>query len=124
MNQEYEKGQSLSLKAGLKEVRQETRAILVLPGDMALIDSGSIDKVIDTYNTEGGTVLIAAHEGKQGHPILIDKRLFPEIRQIMEETRGLQSVVRRHEPEARLVETGTENVLKDVDTPNDLKGIR
>jgi molybdenum cofactor cytidylyltransferase len=123
VNQEFEQGQSSSLKVGLKEVSQISRAVLVLPGDMALIDSRTIDKVVDAYNAEGGTLVIAAHKGKQGHPILLDRRLFPEIERIREENHGLKAVVRKHEPEIRLVETGTANVLKDVDTPFDLREI-
>jgi len=120
VNKEFERGQSSSLNAGLNEIAPETTAVLVLPGDIAEIDSRSIDKVIDSYISNGGTILVAAHKGKFGHPILIDRRLFSEIAQINEETRGLKSVVRKHENEIRLVETGSDSVLKDVDTPADL----
>lgn len=123
VNHEYEQGQSSSLRIGFKNIGEKTSAALVLPGDMALIDSHSIDMVIDTYKAECGTVVIAAYRGKQGHPILLDKRLFPEISQITEQTHGLKSVVKKHELEVRLVETGTGNVLKDVDTPDDLEEI-
>jgi molybdenum cofactor cytidylyltransferase len=121
VNHEYEHGQSSSLKIGLREAGERSRAILVLPGDMALIDSRSIDAVIDVYNAEGGTLVIAAHDGKRGHPILLDRRLFPEIERITEESYGLKAVVKKHEPEIRLVETGNGNVLKDIDTPYDLR---
>jgi len=123
VNDDYEKGQSSSLKRGLREVGAQTRAILVLPGDIARIDSRSIDKVIETYNVKGGMVIVAAHQGRHGHPILFDRKLFPEIEQIAEESYGLKSVVKKHESEVRLVETGTENVLRDVDTPQDLRMI-
>ena len=65
--------------------------------------------------------MIAAHDGKRGHPILLDRRLFPEIERITEESYGLKAVVKKHEPEIRLVETGNGNVLKDIDTPYDLR---
>jgi molybdenum cofactor cytidylyltransferase len=123
VNDDYEKGQSSSLKRGLREVGPQTRAILVLPGDIARIDSRSIDKVIETYNLKGGMVIVAAHQGRHGHPILFDRKLFPEIERITEESYGLKSVVRNHEFEVSLVETGTENVLRDVDTPQDLREI-
>ena len=123
VNDDYEKGQSSSLKRGLREVGAQTRAILVLPGDIARIDSRSIDKVIETYNVKGGMVIVAAHQGRHGHPILFDRKLFPEIERITEESYGLKSVVKNHESEVRSVETGTENVLRDVDTPQDLRTI-
>jgi len=120
VNREFEKGQSSSLKAGLDEVDPETTAVLVLPGDIAKIDSRSIDKVVNSYILDGGTILVAAHKGRHGHPILIDRRLFKDIVQITEETHGLKSVIKMHENEIRLVEVDTDIILIDVDTPEDL----
>lgn len=121
VNREFENGQSSSLKTGLNEVAPETKAVLILPGDIAKIDSQSIDKVVNAYILDGGTILVAAHKGRYGHPILIDKRLFNDIAQISEETRGLKSVIKKHENEIRLVEVDTDIVLRDVDTPEDLR---
>ena len=121
VNSEFEKGQSSSLKAGLMEVHSATRAMLVLPGDIAKIDSLSINKVVDSYMLNAGTIVVAAHNGKHGHPILLDRSLFGEIVQITEETYGLKAVVRKYEHEVRLVEVGTDNILRDVDTPDDLR---
>jgi molybdenum cofactor cytidylyltransferase len=120
VNRAFEKGQSSSLKVGLDEVNPETTAVLVLPGDIAQIDSRSIDKVVNSYILDGGTILVAAHKGRYGHPILIDRTLFKDITQITEETQGLKSVIKKHEREIRLVEVDTDNVLTDVDTPEDL----
>jgi molybdenum cofactor cytidylyltransferase len=121
VNSDFEKGQSSSLKAGLMEVHSETRAVLVLPGDVAKIDSLSINKVVNSYMLNAGMIVVAAHNGKHGHPILLDRSLFGEIAQITEETWGLKSVVRKYKHEVRLVEVGSDNVLRDVDTPNDLR---
>jgi molybdenum cofactor cytidylyltransferase len=120
VNREFEKGQSSSLKAGVNEVNPATTAVLILPGDMAKIDAQSIDKLVDSYIRGGGSILVAAHNGRHGHPILIERRLFKDIAQITEETRGLKSVIKKHENEIRLVEVDTDNVLRDVDTPEDL----
>ncbi len=120
VNREFEKGQSSSLKKGLGKVDPTSRAVLVLPGDIAQIDSRSIDKVVNSYIKHGGTILVAAHNGRHGHPILIDKGLFNEIAQITEETHGLKSVIKKHENEIRVVEVDTDIVLRDVDTPEDL----
>lgn len=121
LNKNYGRGQSSSLKAGLREVAEATRAILVLPGDVALIDSRSINLVVEEYNRAKASIVVAAHEGRLGHPILLDKKLFPEIEQIDEETFGLKFVVKKHQNEMRLIEAGSANVLRDVDAPEDLE---
>ena len=120
VNKNYELGQSSSVKVGLGEVSPMTRAVLVLPGDLAMIGPSSINAVIEEYDRGLHSIVVAAYNGRAGHPILFDRRLFEEIDQINEETFGLKSVIKRHDAEVRLVETGTPNVLRDVDTPKDL----
>ena len=124
VNKEYRKGQSSSVKAGLREISPGTEAILVLPGDVAMINPRSIDRVMEAYNDGKNAIVVAAHNGRSGHPILLSKKLFKEIEQIDEATFGLKSVVSRHGSEIRMVETGSESVLRDIDTPEDLKFLK
>ena len=120
MNEEFEKGQSSSLITGLRQIRKDAQAVLVLPGDMARMDSLSINKVVDEYNINNGLIVVACYNGIHGHPILLDRQLFGEIMRITEDTYGLKAVVKNHETEIHMVETDTDNVLRDVDTPEDL----
>lgn len=124
VNRDYEKGQSSSVKAGFEEVGSRTQAVLVLPGDVAMIDTRSINIVIEAYNHEKKPIVVAAHNGRLGHPILFGRELFGEIAQIDEASFGLKSVVKNHEQAMGLVETGSENALRDVDTSEDLEQLR
>jgi molybdenum cofactor cytidylyltransferase len=121
MNEEYQKGQSGSVRTGLRDVKEGTEAVLILPGDVAMIDSRSINMVVEEYNNRGNLIVVASFSGKPGHPILFSKELFREIEEIDEETFGLKAVVSRHKSEVSMVETDSEYVLRDVDTPKDLK---
>jgi molybdenum cofactor cytidylyltransferase len=120
VNRKYEEGQSSSVKVGLAEVSPLTRAVLILPGDVAMVSALFINMVIERFDLGGCMIVVAAHGGRPGHPILFDKQLFPEIERINEETFGLKAVVKNHEQEVCLIETGSLDVLKDVDTPEDL----
>jgi len=121
VNRNFEQGQSSSVKVGLSQINPSSRAVLILPGDVAKIDTCSINMVIERYDQGGCLIVVAGHEGKSGHPILFDKQLFPEIARINEETFGLKAVIKKHQDEVCLVETGSGYVLKDVDTTNDLE---
>jgi molybdenum cofactor cytidylyltransferase len=123
VNKDYEKGQSSSVKAGLREVSEATQAILILPGDVAMIDASSINLVINEYARRKHPIIVAAHKSRPGHPILLDRQLFKEIEQIDEQSFGLKAVVKKHEGAMRFVEAGSSNVLRDVDTPEDLKSL-
>ena len=121
VNRNYEDGQSSSVKIGLADAGASTRAVMILPGDVAMIDTRSINMVAEKYLAEQRNIIVAAHKGKAGHPILFDRKLFPEIERINEATFGIKAVVRQHQTEVCMVESGSANVLKDVDTNRDLK---
>lgn len=119
LNKNFLDGQSSSVKRGLEAVDPDTDAILILPGDIALTQSKIIDAVIKAYQLTHSPIVTAAHEGHPGHPILFDKSLFPEIREIDEETRGLKKVVSHNLSKAILVETSS-GALFDLDRREDL----
>jgi len=116
MNENYVKGQSESVKTGLTAVSSNAEAVMVLPADVALMDEQSINKVIDEYRRSKNPIVIASHQHQSGHPILLDRALFPEISEITEDTFGVKAVINRHRAEVKYVEVGTENALIDIDT--------
>lgn len=116
VNDSYEKGLSWSVKVGLSAISNEAEAVMVLPADVALIDTSSINKVIDEYRRAKSRIVIATYQHESGHPILLDKALFPEISEIDEQTLGLKAVINRHKAEASYVDVGNERVLIDIDT--------
>ncbi len=118
-NERYEEGMSSSIKAGLHAVDDAAEAVIILPGDYALMTSRPIDALIKEYQVSGGPILIASFQGKRGHPILIDRSLFDEVKEINEETMGLRKVVRAHSNEVKLVEVHSKEVLIDIDTFED-----
>jgi len=124
VNRNFEEGQSSSVRVGLSEVSASARAVLILPGDVAKIEAEQINMVIEKYNQSGFAIVIGAHKGLSGHPIILDRQLFPEIARINEKTFGLKAVVKNHQNLVCLVETGSPNVLKDVDTAEDLKELQ
>ena len=124
VNRNFEEGQSSSVRVGLSEVSASARAVLILPGDVAKIEAEQINMVIEKYNQSGFAIVIGAYKGRSGHPILLDRQLFRVIARINEKTFGLKAVVKNHQNLVCLVETGSPNVLKDVDTAEDLKELQ
>jgi molybdenum cofactor cytidylyltransferase len=116
VNENYMKGQSESVKVGLSNVSSNAEAVTILPADVCLIDAESINRVIEEYRRSKSRIVIASHQQQSGHPILLDKSLFPEASKINEDTQGLKAVINRHRSEIKYVEAGTDNVLIDIDT--------
>ncbi len=118
-NEDFLKGQSFSVRKGLTRVKKNADAVIVLPGDVVLVDHNMIDAVVDEYSTCYSPIVTAGYHGSSGHPILFDRNLLGELENIDEETRGLKSVVSRHRSQLRLVETSEASLL-DVDRQEDL----
>lgn len=119
LNEEYEKGQSTSVKIGVHSVSSYAEAAVILPADVALVTSRIIDKVVDEYRKSKSDIVIASYQGRLGHPALFDRSLFDEILRISEESEGLKTVMRKHRDLIELAETGDVAVLIDIDTRDD-----
>ena len=116
VNENYEKGQSESVKVGLSAISSNAEALMILPADVAMIQPESINKVIEEYARSKSRIVIASHQQQSGHPILLGRTLFPEISRIEESTQGLKAVINQHRNEIRYVEVDTDSVLIDIDT--------
>ncbi len=116
INENYMKGQSESVKVGLSAISSNAEAVMILPADVALIEPESINRVVEEYMRSKNRIVIASHQQQSGHPILLDRTLFPEVSRIDEDTQGLKAVINRHRAEINYVEVDTENVLTDIDT--------
>jgi molybdenum cofactor cytidylyltransferase len=121
VNDRYDIGQSESVKAGLSAVGKDSEAVMILPADVALIDALCINRVIDEYRSSGSRIVVASYQNQSGHPILLDRSLFPEISKIDEDTFGLKAVIDRHRSEIRYVDVNTVNVLIDIDTEDEFR---
>ena len=117
-NEDYLKGQSSSVKKGLSVVKELADAVMVLPGDVALVDSKMMNAIIDEYKKGKSSIVVAGYRERSGHPILIGRELFREVEQIDEATMGLKKVMKDHFSKVKIIET-SEAALMDFDTPEE-----
>lgn len=123
LNEGYEKGQSSSVIAGLNRVSKDADAVLILPGDVAAITSELINKVVDGYRHTSKAIVMPSYKKRGGHPILLRKMLFPEMRSITETGKGLKEITRGHLSDTFFVEVDTPAVLWDIDTREDISRV-
>lgn len=122
-NENFREGQSSSVKAGVRSVMEYADAVMILPGDLALITPASINKVIEEYGKSGAPIVVASYREFLGHPILFDKSLFNEIMKISEETAGLKAIVNQYRDLIRRAEVNSDEVLIDIDYEEDIPKI-
>jgi molybdenum cofactor cytidylyltransferase len=117
---DYAEGLSASLKAGIAAVPPDCAAAIVCLGDMPLVTGRMIDRLISMYNPDAGrSIVLPTFRGKQGNPMLWDRRFFPEILQITGDS-GARFLIGKHTDAVVEVEMADDAVLRDFDTTESL----
>jgi molybdenum cofactor cytidylyltransferase len=120
-NPDYSEGMSTSLKAGLRAT-PASRAVLVLLGDQPGVSREAIDAVTRSWREGNGPIVQASYGGRLGHPIVLDRSVWPDIQELSGDE-GARSILSRR-PELRtLVEVG-ETPPHDIDTEEDYAHVR
>jgi molybdenum cofactor cytidylyltransferase len=117
---DYASGLSASLRAGIAALPPEIEAVLVCLGDMPLINGRVLDQLIGAYDAdEGRLIVVPVHRGKQGNPILWDRRFFAEMAAVTGDS-GARFLLHRHMDQVSEIEIADDAVLRDFDTVESL----
>jgi CTP:molybdopterin cytidylyltransferase MocA len=111
----WSEGQSASLRCGLDAV-PDADAVVVLLGDQPWVSARAVAAVI-AARRPGADAVRASYGGVPGHPVLLERSLFPALRGLRGDT-GARDVLR----DATVVEVPCDGLgdPRDVDTPADL----
>ena len=117
-NPDYADGLATSLKTGINAVPASSGAAIVCLGDMPLVGSGLIDRLIEAYAPErDGLITIPVADGRRGNPVLWSRKLFKELL-ALEGDIGARHVIQKYaEMVVEVPATGVSAFL-DVDTPD------
>ena len=119
LNPGYESGQLSSILAGLRAVdRPGVTALLLTLVDVPLVSADTVRAVLARYRAEAAPVVRPVNGSRHGHPVLIDRQLFPLLRAANPAT-GAKPIVRAHASAAGDVEVADEGSFTDIDTPTE-----
>jgi CTP:molybdopterin cytidylyltransferase MocA len=108
-----------SIACGVKQVPGDARAAIVALVDHPAVPASVIKILIDEWRL-GATLVQPEHEGRGGHPVLIDLGYRDELLNLDPE-RGLRSLFEAHRPEVRRVPVESPYVVRDMDTWEDYR---
>jgi len=118
-NGDYASGQLSSLVAGLRVIdRPGVVATLVTLVDIPFVSAATVRAVVERYQRTHALIVRPTRAGRHGHPILVDRALFDELRHA-DPLEGAKPVVRAHATAAGDVEVDDEGAFADIDTPED-----
>lgn len=111
-------GMGASIAAGVS-ASSNAAGWLVLPGDMPLLQSATLQKVAGALREHA--VAYAQHHGRRGHPVGFSAELYSELIHLQGDE-GARRLVARYPAQA--VDVDDPGVLVDVDTVTDLAQVR
>ena len=120
---DYAEGLSASLKAGIAALPEDVEGVLVLLGDMPLVSTAMLDRLLAAFDPEEGRAIVQpTFRGKQGNPVLWGREFFPEILAIGGDV-GARHLTGLHGDRLVNVEMADDGVLRDFDTQDTLKDL-
>jgi CTP:molybdopterin cytidylyltransferase MocA len=119
-NPEWTRGQSTSVRAGLRALGPEARAAVVLLADQPLVGADAVKRLVEAF--EGGAkVAVAAYGGEPRNPVLFSREMWPLLEAELSGDEGARPFLRRHQDLVTRVPCDEVGDPVDVDTAEDLR---
>ena len=122
-NRDRESGQLSSLQAGLDVAdRPGVEAVLVGLVDIPLVTAPTVQALIETWHRTHAPIVRPARDGRHGHPVIFDRRVFADLRRA-DPAVGARAVVRARHAEVVDVPVDDPGAFHDIDTPDDYRRV-
>jgi molybdenum cofactor cytidylyltransferase len=119
INEAYETGQFSSVLRGLNAIdRPGVTAMLLTLVDVPLVSTATVRAVIARYAATNAPIVRPVRGDEHGHPVLIDRSLFGELR-AADRSAGAKPIVRGHVSPAGDVTVEDDGAFLDIDTQED-----
>ena len=116
-NSNYAAGEMISsLQTAVRHLDESVTAVLVMLADQPMVQPATIDLLLEAYWQGHGDLIAPAFAGQRGNPVLIGRRFFAELL-ALPHTEAPRTLLRRHSNLLHLVHVPTNDVLRDLDSP-------
>jgi molybdenum cofactor cytidylyltransferase len=119
LNPEPESEMSASIARGVEEVSTSARALIIALVDHPSVPAETIKTLIDEWR-RGARLVQPEHEGRGGHPVIIDLAYRDELLALDPES-GLRALFAAHRREVKRVPVASPYVARDMDTWEDYR---
>ena len=123
-NPQFADGLATSVKAGVAAVPASADGAIVCLGDMPLIDAKLIDRLVEAFVPDRGSLIVVpVAGGRRGNPVLWSRRFFPEL-MTLDGDIGARHLIAQHAEAVAEVEVEGKSAFLDIDTPEMLADAR
>jgi molybdenum cofactor cytidylyltransferase len=117
INPEFAEGQSTSIRRGLGAVPSRAGAAMFILADQPLVTAEVMRAIVRAHRRTFAPACVPVFEEQPGNPVLFDKTLFRELRELCGNAGG-RALLGKYREEVVRVPAGRA-VLMDIDTPED-----
>ena len=123
-NPDFAKGLASSVKAGVSAVPKPADGAVICLGDMPMISSDLIDRLIDAFAPDRGNLIaVPVSDGRRGNPVLWSRRFFNEL-MVLDGDVGARHLIAKHNEVVAEVPVEGDGAFLDIDTPQALEAAR
>ncbi len=119
INPDYEQGMSTSIIAGLNSVDSQAQAVMLALSDQPLIDSRTINRLIEEFCHHDKGIAIPTYQGRRGHPIVFAAKYRGKLLELKGDIGGRQ-IIKAHPEDVLEVAVNCEGICIDIDTVDSL----
>jgi nicotine blue oxidoreductase len=118
-NPDWATGMGSSLRAGLSALPDDVEAVLVVLVDQVGLTPEAVARVLPA-GSGPARLVTATYDDRRGHPVVIGRAYWPEVRAAALGDVGARDVLAAHAEHVVTVECGDVATDADVDRPEDL----
>lgn len=118
LNENFASGMFSSIMAGLQTFASAADGFFLLPGDMPLVKSCTLEKLMKAYFRTNCPIIYPTFLGRRGHPPLISHKCFQTLLS-WQGPENLRLLLQQFEQDAYHVPVMDQAILLDMDTPVD-----
>ena len=124
-NLEWTEGVASSLRAGLDALigNRTAERVLIVLADEPTVPREVVPLLLEAGRRSRRPVVIPRYKFERGHPVLVDRSIWPRLVAALEGDRGARNLFMSHTEWVEEVVIG-EMPPRDIDTPSDLKEMR
>ncbi len=119
-NAEPNSEMGVTIIRGVEEIPADAEAVFVSLCDQPAIPAEVIKHLIEERDRSGATLLVPVHDGRRGHPVLIDLKFRKELLNL-DRQRGLRAFFEANKQDILAVPISSPYIARDMDTWDDYR---
>jgi len=122
-NEHHTEGMASSIRAGIREIKNDFPSCMLVLGDQPLLDAATIELLLKAFWSSTQEICVPFGRGVRGQPVIFGRRFYEELMALKGDVGG-RGILEAHPEEVLEVQVPDPEVLMDVDTPEDLKRVQ